>query len=42
MNLDPALVLTNVAGMEMGAGTYLEKDIEILGDSLVDFCSLGF
>ena len=42
MNLDPALVLTNKVGMEMKAGTYLEKDIEILGDSLVDFVALDF
>lgn len=37
MNLDPELVLTNKVGMEMGAGTYLEKDIEILGDPIEDF-----
>lgn len=34
MNLDPALVLTNKAGLEMGAGTYLEKDISLLGDPI--------
>ncbi len=34
MNLDPALVLTNRAGLEMGAGTYLEKDISLLGDPI--------
>jgi len=42
MNLDPALVLTNKAGMEMGAGTYLEKDIEILGDPIENFIALDF
>lgn len=42
MNLDPALVLSNQAGMAMGAGTYLEKDIEILGDSLEKFIALDF
>ena len=42
MNLDPELVLTNVAGLEMGAGTYLEKDINILGDPLEDFIALDF
>lgn len=42
MNLDPALVLTNKAGMEMGAGTYLKNDIEILGDSIEKFIALDF
>lgn len=42
VNLDPALVLTNKAGLEMGAGTYHKKDIEILGDSLDDFIALDF
>ena len=42
MNLDPALVLTNKVGLEMGAGTYLEKDIEILGDSIHDFITYDF
>ena len=37
MNLDPELVLTNKVGMEMGAGTYLEKEIEILGDPIEEF-----
>jgi len=32
MALDPALVLTNTVGMEMGAGTYLEQEIQLLGD----------
>lgn len=42
MNLDPALVLTNKVGMEMGAGTLLEQDIEILGDPIGDFIALDF
>jgi len=42
MNLDPALVLTNKAGLEMGAGTYLNKDIEILGDPIENFIALDF
>lgn len=42
MNLDPALVLTNKAGMEMGAGTFIEKDIKILGDPLEDFIDMDF
>ena len=42
MNLDPALVLTNKAGMEMGAGTYLEKEIELLGDPIENFIALDF
>ena len=42
MNLDPALVLTNKAGMEMGAGTYLEKEIELLGDPIEKFIALDF
>jgi uncharacterized protein (DUF362 family)/ferredoxin len=37
MNLDPELVLTNTVGMEMGAGTYLETEIEILGDPIEGF-----
>jgi uncharacterized protein (DUF362 family)/Pyruvate/2-oxoacid:ferredoxin oxidoreductase delta subunit len=42
MNLDPALVLTNKVGMDMGAGTFLAKDIEILGDPLEDFIAMDF
>ena len=34
MNLDPALVLTNRAGLEMGMGTYLEDQIRLLGDPI--------
>ncbi|NLI52947.1 MAG: DUF362 domain-containing protein [Clostridiales bacterium] len=42
MNLDPSLVLTNKAGLEMGAGTYLEKDIRILGESLEPLIAKDF
>lgn len=42
MNLDPDLILTNKAGMEMGAGTFLEKDIKILGDSMENFTAMDF
>ena len=34
MNLDPALALTNKAGQEMGAGTYLSEEITLLGDPI--------
>jgi len=34
MNLDPALVLTNIAGEEMGAGTYHAEHIRLLGDPI--------
>ena len=42
MNLDPAFVLTNVAGMEAGAGTYLESEIAILGDPIESFIAKDF
>ena len=42
MNLDPEIVLTNKMGMEMGAGNYLENEIEILGDPLESFIALDF
>ncbi len=42
MALDPAWVLTNKAGMEMGAGTYREEDISLLGDPLRDFIAMDF
>jgi Pyruvate/2-oxoacid:ferredoxin oxidoreductase delta subunit len=42
MNLDPALVLTNKIGKEMGAGTYLENEIKILGDPLESFIAQNF
>ena len=42
MNLNPEFVLTNLVGKEMGAGTYLENEIEILGDPLDSFISLDF
>lgn len=34
MNLDPALVLTNRTGLEMGAGTYRNEEITLLGDPI--------
>ncbi|HKK94853.1 MAG TPA: DUF362 domain-containing protein [Anaerovoracaceae bacterium] len=42
MNLDPKLLPTNKAGMEMGAGTYLEKEIELIGDNIDDFIDKSF
>lgn len=42
MNLDPELVLTNKVGMEIGAGTYHEEDIEILGDPIESFIAMDF
>jgi uncharacterized protein (DUF362 family) len=42
MNLDPELVLTNTVGMEMGAGTYLQEEIEILGDPIEGFIAPNF
>ena len=42
MNIDAGLVLTNKAGMEMGAGTCLAEEIEILGDPLEDFIAEDF
>ena len=42
MNLDPGLVLTNQAGMEMGAGTFLAQDIQILGDSMEPLIAMDF
>lgn len=37
MNLDPTLVPTIIYGMEAGLGTYLESEIELLGDTLESF-----
>ncbi len=42
MNLNPELVLTNKVGMEMGAGTYLENEIEIVGDPIESFIAKDF
>jgi len=42
MNLDPALVLTNKAGLEMGAGTYLSQDITLLGDPIEPLIAADF
>lgn len=42
MNLDPELVLTNKVGKELGAGTHLEKEIELLGDPIGSFIAKDF
>ncbi|MPM78159.1 NAD(P)H-quinone oxidoreductase subunit I, chloroplastic [bioreactor metagenome] len=42
MNLDPALVLTNCAGAEMGAGTYRSEEIRLLGDPIEPFIALDY
>ncbi len=42
MNLDPELVPTNKAGREMGAGTYLAREIELEGDPLEHFVAEDF
>jgi uncharacterized protein (DUF362 family)/Pyruvate/2-oxoacid:ferredoxin oxidoreductase delta subunit len=42
INLDPELILTNTFGKEMGAGTYLEKEIEMLGDPMESFIATDF
>jgi uncharacterized protein (DUF362 family)/NAD-dependent dihydropyrimidine dehydrogenase PreA subunit len=42
MNLDPALVLTNRAGEEMGAGTYHEENIRLLGDPIEEFIAKDY
>lgn len=42
MHLDPALVLTNRAGQEMGAGTYLPENIRLLGDPIEPFIAKDY
>ena len=42
MHLDPALVLTNRAGQEMGAGTYLAENIRLLGDPIETFIAKDY
>lgn len=42
MNLKPDLVLTNLAGMEMGAGTFLKKEIDMVGDPIENFIARDF
>jgi uncharacterized protein (DUF362 family)/NAD-dependent dihydropyrimidine dehydrogenase PreA subunit len=42
INLNPLYVPTTVIGGETGAGTYLEEDIEIVGDDLKDFICSDF
>ncbi|MEZ4627517.1 MAG: hypothetical protein R2912_05345 [Eubacteriales bacterium] len=41
MNLDPALVLTNRAGEEMGAGTYHAEQIRLLRRPDEAVCRIG-
>lgn len=42
IELDPAYVPTTVMGMEAGLGTYLEEEIELVGDDLASFIKEGF
>ena len=42
MNLDPALVLTNRVGAEMGAGAYAAEEIRLLGDPLEQFVATDY
>lgn len=42
VNLDPEFVETTKIGMEIGMGTYLEEEIELLGDSFDQFIQPAF
>jgi uncharacterized protein (DUF362 family)/Pyruvate/2-oxoacid:ferredoxin oxidoreductase delta subunit len=42
IGLDPAVILTNSAGLEAGLGTYRAEDIEVLGDPIADFLTPDF
>lgn len=42
MNLDPALVQTNLAGYAAGIGTYLEEEITLLGDAIEPLIAKDF
>jgi uncharacterized protein (DUF362 family)/NAD-dependent dihydropyrimidine dehydrogenase PreA subunit len=42
IDLNPAFVPTTVVGSETGAGSYLEEEIEIVGDKLESFIQPGF
>jgi NAD-dependent dihydropyrimidine dehydrogenase PreA subunit len=42
INLNPLYVPTNVVGSETGAGTYLEEEIELVGDALDQFICPDF
>ncbi|WP_411675826.1 DUF362 domain-containing protein [Caproicibacter sp.] len=42
MNLNPELVLTNKAGIEMGLGTCRQEEIELLGDPVDSFVANDF
>ena len=42
INLNPLYVPTTLLGAETGAGTFIEEDIEIVGDELKDFICKDF
>ena len=42
INLNPLYVPTTLLGAETGAGTFIEEDIEIIGDELKDFICKDF
>lgn len=42
MNLDPALVLTNLAGEEFGLGTYRSEEITLLGDPIEPLIAMDY
>ena len=42
MNLDPALVRTNRAGMELGLGTYRSDEITLLGDPIESMIAMDY
>jgi len=42
INLNPLYVPTTLLGAETGAGTFIEEDIEIIGDELKDFICIDF
>ena len=42
INLNPIFVPTTLKGAESGAGTFLEEEIEIVGDALKDFICKDF
>lgn len=42
VGLDPTFIPTITYGKEAGLGTYLEEEIEIVGDSLTEFINLDF
>ncbi len=42
IGLDPAFIPTNTYGRESGLGTWMEKEIELVGDPLSGFVNLDF